>query len=139
MGTLAPSSSERPRTDWSPAMDQYFVDLMLDQVGRGNKTDNTFNKKTWIDMLAKFNEEFGHQHGKRVLRHRYKKLLKYYSDAATLLRKNDFSWDEKRNMIVADDDVWDAYTKVHCHERFIFHSLIFGNFFLLSVTFPSNN
>ncbi|XP_008220650.1 PREDICTED: L10-interacting MYB domain-containing protein [Prunus mume] len=117
MGTLAPSSSERPRTDWSTAMDQYFVDLMLDQVGRGNKTDNTFNKKAWTDMLAKFNEEFGPQHGKRVLRHRYKKLLKYYSDAATLLRKNDFSWDEKRNMIVADDDVWDAYTKAHPHAR----------------------
>lgn len=113
MGCLAPSSKERTRTDWTPAMDQFFIELMLDQVGRGNKSDNTFNKQAWTDMLVSFNGKFGPQHGKRVLRHRYKKLWKYYSDITLLLKQNGFSWDETQQMIAADDDVWDAYVKVH--------------------------
>ncbi|KAK7830407.1 l10-interacting myb domain-containing protein, partial [Quercus suber] len=117
MGGLAPSSNERGRTDWTPAMDQFFIELMLDQVKRGNKTENTFNKQAWNDMLASFNEKFGPQHGKRVLRHRYKKLWKYYSDITILLKQNGFSWDETQQMVAADDDVWDAYLKAHPHAR----------------------
>ncbi|XP_035538979.1 L10-interacting MYB domain-containing protein isoform X2 [Juglans regia] len=117
MGCLGPSSNERTRTDWTPAMDQFFIELMLDQVGRGNKSDNTFNKQAWTDMLVSFNGKFGPQHGKRVLRHRYKKLWKYYSDITLLLKQNGFSWDETQQMIAADDDVWDAYIKAHPHAR----------------------
>lgn len=119
MGCLAPSSNERTRTDWTPAMDQFFIELMLDQVGRGNKSDNTFNKQAWTDMLVSFNGKFGPQHGKRVLRHRYKKLWKYYSDITLLLKQNGFSWDETQQMIAADDDVWDAYVKVHRLNNFV--------------------
>lgn len=96
-------------------MDQYFIELMLDQVGRGNKTSNTFNKQAWTDMLALFNAKFGPQHGKRVLRHRYKKLWKYYSDIMNLLQQNGFCWDEVQQMVVAADDIWDAYVKVPLH------------------------
>ncbi|OWM86815.1 hypothetical protein CDL15_Pgr015851 [Punica granatum] len=112
-----PSTTERLRTDWTPAMDQYFIELLLDQVGRGNKSGDTFNKQAWNDMLASFNAKFGPQHGKRVLRHRYKKLWKYYSDAKALLKQNGFSWDEMQQMVTANDDVWDAYIKANPHAR----------------------
>ncbi|XP_038700570.1 L10-interacting MYB domain-containing protein [Tripterygium wilfordii] len=117
MVSLAASSSERPRTDWTADMDQYFIELMLDQVGRGNKTDSAFNKQAWTDMLALFNAKFGPQHGKRVLRHRYKKLWKYYLDMTKILNQNGFSWDETQHMIIADDDAWDAYIKGHPYAR----------------------
>ena len=110
---LDPSSNGRQRTDWTLEMDQYFIELMLDQVGRGNKVANTFNKEAWTDMLALFNAKFGPQHGKRVLRHRHKKLSKYYTDVTNLLKHGGFSWNETQQMIIADDHVWDAYTKVH--------------------------
>ncbi|TQD75771.1 hypothetical protein C1H46_038668 [Malus baccata] len=136
MGSLAPSSSERPRTEWSLEMDQYFIDIMLEQVSIGNKPDNAFNKQAWTVMLAKFNEEFGPQHSLRVLRHRYKKLLKYYSDATILLRQKDFSWDETRHMIVADDEVWDAYTKVRPHAR-TYKTKALPNLFSMSLLFTT--
>ncbi|XP_048332023.1 L10-interacting MYB domain-containing protein isoform X1 [Ziziphus jujuba] len=136
MGSLASQSNERLRTDWTTAMDQYFIELMLDQVGKGNKTLSTFNKQAWTEMLTLFNAKFGPQHGKRVLRHRYKKLRKYYSDVTFLLKQDGFSWDETQRMIVADDNVWDAYTKAHPHARtyktkalpnYCDLTLIFGN------------
>ncbi|XVF35694.1 hypothetical protein REPUB_Repub18cG0168100 [Reevesia pubescens] len=117
IGGVPSTNNERSRTEWNADMDQYFIELMLDQVGRGNKVDNTFNKHAWTDMLALFNAKFGPQHGKRVLRHRYKKLWKYYSDVTVILKQNGFSWDETRLMVTADNDVWDAYIKTHPHAR----------------------
>lgn len=132
MASLGPSSNERSRTDWTPAMDQFFIELMLDQVGRGNKTENTFNKQAWTDMLVLFNAKFGPQHGKRVLRHRYKKLWKYFSDITFLLKQDGFSWDERLKVIAADDNIWDAYIKVRCY-YYICHSFFFP--FLLKFLF----
>ncbi|KAJ0029852.1 hypothetical protein Pint_12524 [Pistacia integerrima] len=117
MGSLGPISNERSRTEWTAAMDQYFIELLLDQVGRGNKTDNTFSKQAWTDMLDLFNAKFCSQHGKRVLRHRYKKLWKYFSDVTVLLKQDGFSWDETQQMLAANDAVWDAYIKAHPHAR----------------------
>ena len=113
MDSFPSTNNERSRTEWNADMEQYFIELMLDQVGRGNKVVNTFNKQAWTDMLALFNAKFGPQHGKRVLRHnRYKKLWKYYSDVTVILKQNGFSWDETQLMVTADNDVWDAYIKV---------------------------
>lgn len=109
--SLAPSSSSR--TEWTPDMDQYFMELMLKQQERGNQHGNTFTKQAWTDMLALFNAKFSSEYNKRVLRHRYKKLWKYYNDLMTLTNQKGFCWDEKQEMVVADDDVWDAYIKVH--------------------------
>ncbi|MBA0564786.1 hypothetical protein Golob_009696 [Gossypium lobatum] len=117
MGCLPSTNNERPRTEWNAEMDQYFIELMLDQAGKGNKVDNTFNKQAWTDMLALFNAKFGPQHGKRVLRHRYKKLWKYYSDVKVILNQNGFTWDESQLVITADNAVWDAYIKAHPHAR----------------------
>ncbi|MBA0807037.1 hypothetical protein Gohar_022867 [Gossypium harknessii] len=114
---LPSTNNERPRTEWNAEMDQYFIELMLDQAGKGNKVDNTFNKQAWTDMLALFNAKFGPQHGKRVLRHRYKKLWKYYSDVKVILNQNGFTWDESQLVITADNAVWDAYIKAHPHAR----------------------
>ncbi|XP_042491122.1 uncharacterized protein LOC122070941 isoform X2 [Macadamia integrifolia] len=116
-GTQAFATNERSRTDWTPPMDLYFIDLMLDQLKRGNKIDHTFNKQAWTDMVILFNEKFSSQYGKRVLRHRYKKLWKYCNDIAVLLEQNGFCWDEIQHRVTADDDVWDAYIKAHPHAR----------------------
>ncbi|KAJ9682048.1 hypothetical protein PVL29_018098 [Vitis rotundifolia] len=117
MGSVAPASNEHSRRDWTPAMDQYFTELMLDQLGKGNKITNTFNEQAWTVMLTLFNSKFCTQHGKRFLKRRYKKLEKYYSDIKTLLEQNGFSWDDRQQMIAADDDVWDNYIKAHPHAQ----------------------
>lgn len=106
-------SKETSKTEWTPVMDQYFISLMLDQIGRGNKTGNAFSKQAWTDMLALFNARFSGQYAKRVLRHRYNKLSKYYKDMGAILKQYGFSWDETLQMIAADDAVWNSYIKEH--------------------------
>ncbi|RZC06038.1 L10-interacting MYB domain-containing protein [Glycine soja] len=114
MGSIAVPSSERARTDWTASMEQFFIEFLLDQLGRGNQVDNGFNKNAWTDMLAIFNAKFGCQHGRRVLKNRFKKRLKHYCDITNLI-KQGFLWDEQQLMLLADDDVWNAYVKAHLH------------------------
>ncbi|KAG7572100.1 Myb/SANT-like domain [Arabidopsis suecica] len=112
-GSVVLSGKESSKTEWTTEMDQYFIEIMVDQIGRGNKTGNAFSKQAWTDMLVLFNARFSGQYGKRVLRHRYNKLLKYYKDMEVILKEDGFSWDETRLMIAADDAVWDSYIKDH--------------------------
>ena len=53
MGTQTLSSSKRTRTNWTLAMECYFIDLLLDQVHRGNRMGHTLKKQAWTDMLEK--------------------------------------------------------------------------------------
>ncbi|KAJ9537526.1 hypothetical protein OSB04_030259 [Centaurea solstitialis] len=117
LGSPTPSNVERSRTDWTSAMDEYFAGLLLGQREKGNKLDNSYTKVAWSEMLISFNEKYGPQHTKRILRHRYKKLFKYYTDMKVLLKQDGFSWDAKEKKIVAKDDVWDAYIKGHPQAR----------------------
>lgn len=117
LGSPTPSTADRSKTDWTLAMDQYFAELLFEQREKGNKLDNSYTKEAWTEMLNLFNAKFGCHHNKRGLRHRYKKLLKYYTDIMVLLKQDGFSWDEKELMVVANDDVWETYIQVHPQAR----------------------
>lgn len=112
MSDQLPGANDRTRTYWTPTMERYFIDLMLEQMHRGNRVGHTFNKQAWIDMLNLFNAKFGSQYDKDVLKGRYTNLWKQFNDVKNLLDQNGFSWDESRQMVVADDYVWDTHIKV---------------------------
>ena len=112
MGSNAPMSSDRTRTNWTPTMERYFIDLMLDQMHRGNRLGHTFNKQAWTDMLSIFNAKFGCKYDRDTLKSHYTNLWKQYNDVKNLLEQNGFSWDDIRKVVVAPPHVWNAYVKV---------------------------
>ncbi|XP_021619891.1 uncharacterized protein LOC110620451 isoform X3 [Manihot esculenta] len=118
MGSQVPQGGDRTRTNWTPMMEQYFIDLMLDQMHRGNRMGHTFNKQAWADMLTMFNAKFGTKYDRDILKSHYTNLWKQYNDVKNLLEQNGFSWDDTQKMVIADDDVWDAFIKVHPDAQF---------------------
>ncbi|KAB2607976.1 hypothetical protein D8674_011144 [Pyrus ussuriensis x Pyrus communis] len=108
-----PTDADPKKIDWSQIMDQFFVELMLDEVCKGNKVGCTFKKKSWITMITCFNEKFGFHHGRAVLKNRYNVLRKHYSSVNALLDQKGFTWDETQQKVVADDPVWNKYIEAH--------------------------
>ena len=100
-------------------MDRYLIELLQDQVLRGNKIGHGFVSEAWIEMVGLFNVKFGCHHGKDGLRNRYKHLRGQYNDIKVLLDQGGFSCDEMGEMVTAEDYVWDSYTKVNCHLLFL--------------------
>lgn len=107
----------RTRTYWQPPMDRYFIDLMLDEVQKGNQIDGQFHKQAWMEMLVSFNAKFGFKHDIDILKNRYKTLRRQYKVIKNILDLDGFSWDETRQMVTADDCVWQDYIKAHTDAR----------------------
>lgn len=123
-----PSGTDRRRTYWTPPMDRYLIDLLLEHVHKGNKLGQTFISQAWIEMATSFNQNFKSNYDKEVLKNRYKHLRRQYSDIKNLLERTEFSWDEACEMVKAEDHVWDAYIKVDC-----FSHSVFCTFWLLAL------
>lgn len=94
-------------------MDRYLIDLMLEEVRRGNKVGHTFSEQAWACIIASFNKTFGPQYDKYTLENRYLSLMKEHNDIRNILNQRGFLWDEAFQRIIADDNVWEAYIKVH--------------------------
>lgn len=93
-------------------MENYFVDLMLEQMHHGNKIDNAFGEQAWAHMTLSFKEKFGSQYEQHILENHYLSLVKQYIEISNLLNQEGFLWDEASRMIVADNDLWESYAKV---------------------------
>ncbi|KAK3020560.1 hypothetical protein RJ639_046910 [Escallonia herrerae] len=102
----------RTRTYWQPPMDRYFIDVMLDHVQKGDQIDGLFHKQAWMEMTTSFNARFGFKYETDILKNRYKTLRRQYNLIKNLLELDGFMWDETRQMVTADDWVWQDYIKV---------------------------
>ncbi|XP_021672829.2 uncharacterized protein At2g29880 isoform X2 [Hevea brasiliensis] len=111
------TGSNRTRTYWQPPMDRYFIDLMLEHMRKGNQIDGVFRKQAWMDMITSFNAKFGFNYDVDVLKNRYKTLRRQYNVIKNLLELAGFTWDDTRQMVTADDYVWQDYIKTHTDAR----------------------
>lgn len=74
-------NSDQTIIEWTNEMDDYYVDLMLEQVRRGNKTGSTFTDHAWDWMVASFNKTFELTCDRDLLESRFFTLKKEYKDA----------------------------------------------------------
>ncbi|KAA8532000.1 hypothetical protein F0562_006858 [Nyssa sinensis] len=107
------SRSSQSRAKWTTSLTKILVELMVDQVRKGNRQNNSFSKKAWKYMCDEFYKKTGLKWDKEQLKNRYAFLRKQHNIVKLLLDQSDFIWDEATGAIVAKDEVWDNYTKEH--------------------------
>lgn len=112
-------ASNRTRTYWQPPMDRHFIDLMLEQWQKGNQIDGVFRKQAWMDMIVSFNARFGFNYDVDVLKNRLKTLRRQHNVIKNLLELDGFAWDDARQMVTADDYVWQDYIKVSVYLQYL--------------------
>ncbi|XP_010271443.1 PREDICTED: uncharacterized protein At2g29880-like [Nelumbo nucifera] len=107
------ASQVRPKAEWTPSRDAYLVQLFVEQYNSGKTSLNGLKPEVFKDVARDFNEKFALNFEDRQIKNRYNVLKKDYGIVKTLLSTSGFSWDETRQVVVAQDDVWERYTVVH--------------------------
>lgn len=105
--------SPQSRAKWTTPLTQILVDLMVDEVHKGNKKNYSFGKKAWKSITDEFYKKTGLKWDKEQLKNRYAVLRKQYTIAKLLLEQSDFKWDETTGTITATDEAWDRIIKDH--------------------------
>lgn len=103
---------DQSRAKWSTSLEKIFVELMLEQVLQGNRSNNSFSKKAWNYICDEFNRQTGLNFHKQQLKNRHGVLRRLYNSLKLLLDQDGFSWDESRGMVIAEDEVWAKYIEV---------------------------
>ncbi|XP_057965236.1 L10-interacting MYB domain-containing protein-like [Malania oleifera] len=109
----AQQHEQQSRAKWTNDLTKILLDLMVDQVQKGNKQNKSFGKKAWRFMCDEFYEKTGLKWDKEQLKNRYAVLRRQYVTVKSLLDQNDFSWDESTGAIIAKDEAWDQYIREH--------------------------
>lgn len=66
-------------------MDRCLIDLLFDQVLKGNKIGHALMTHAWNEIIVSFKSKFGSHYEKEVLKSRYKYLRQQYNNVNILL------------------------------------------------------
>lgn len=110
-------SSERDELKnitWTEDMDSCLRMILMEQVRLGNKdkSEDKFKPIAYDVAVSTLSERFQFDFTKDHIKNRIKIWERLYENVKALPEQSGCSWDEKWKMIIADDSVWDGYTKV---------------------------
>lgn len=108
----------RPKAEWTPSRDAFLVGIFIEQQNRGRTAYNEFKSEVIRSATRDFNKKFSMNLEENQIKNRYNVMKKDYGVVKTLLSNPDFCWDETRQMVVADDKVWDSYIAVSTYNTF---------------------
>ncbi|XVE82461.1 hypothetical protein DITRI_Ditri16bG0006400 [Diplodiscus trichospermus] len=104
---------QHSRARWTTFLTEILADLLVEQVQRGNRQNNSFNKKAWKSMCDYFYKKTGLKWDKEQLKNRFGVLRRQYVLVKSLLDRNEFSWNESTGNITGNDEAWADFIKVH--------------------------
>lgn len=98
---------------WTIEMDRCLAKILVEQVKKGYKIDNTLKPEAYTAAVAAINEELGQDLTKEHVKNRLKTWKKQFGALNELLAQKGFEWDEEEKMVVATNSVWNDYIKVN--------------------------
>ncbi|XP_009379367.1 L10-interacting MYB domain-containing protein isoform X2 [Pyrus x bretschneideri] len=101
------------RAKWTMQLTKILVNLMVDQVHRGNRQNGHMGKKAWKSVCDEFHKRTGLKWDKEQLKNRCTVLRRMYVTVKSLLDRSDFSWDESTGVIAASNAVWAEHIREH--------------------------
>ena len=100
------------RARWTTFLTKILADLMVEQVYKGNRQNNSIGKKAWKYMCDDFYRKTGLKWDKEQLKNHYAVLRRQYATVKSLLDRSDFTLDETTGALIASEEAWTKYIRV---------------------------
>ena len=84
---------------WRDNIAKIFIDIMVNEVNRGNMDSGTFSTTTWRRMSLKVNSQGEKIFNLKQLKQKFNRLRATLREFFDLLKHTRFGWDAETNMV----------------------------------------
>ncbi|CAL5213456.1 unnamed protein product [Lathyrus oleraceus] len=123
---------------WPDFVTKAFIDIMVDEVTKGNMPNDVFHKRTWTSMTTKLSSMTNRSFKIVQLKAKMHRLRAMYREFYSLLQNIGFGWNTETNTVTASEEVWRNYLKVH-DKASQFQKKGCDHYKLLDMIFNKNN
>ncbi|KAH7099436.1 hypothetical protein BKA62DRAFT_621447 [Auriculariales sp. MPI-PUGE-AT-0066] len=100
---------------WTIAQEATMLAVLKDNLDKQSGTG--FRNVVWTTVAAeirrKHSEDTGALKTDTKCQNKYQKIKKDYKQYYTMASKSGWGWDEEKNVVVVDDDVWEPFAKAN--------------------------
>ncbi|MCH89116.1 F-box family protein, partial [Trifolium medium] len=100
-------------TLWPDLVTKAFIDIMVDEVTKGNMPNGVFHQETWTSMTTRLNSITNCSYTKEQLQEKMHRLRAMFHEFDSLLENTGFGWNEETNTVTASEEAWQNYLKTH--------------------------
>jgi hypothetical protein len=97
---------------WPDLVTKAFIDVMVDEVTKGNMPNGVFHTSTWTSMTTRLNSITNCSYKKEQLKEKMDRLRAMFHEFYSLLQNTGFAWNAETNVVTASEEVWQNYLKV---------------------------
>ncbi|KAI5424576.1 hypothetical protein KIW84_030672 [Lathyrus oleraceus] len=96
---------------WPDFVTKAFIDIMVDEVTKGNMPNGVFHNRTWTSMTTKLSSITNRSFKAGQLKAKMHRLRAMYREFYSLLQNTGFGWNAETNTVTASEEVWRNYIK----------------------------
>ncbi|KAK2383259.1 hypothetical protein QL285_070729 [Trifolium repens] len=135
---MATNVDNSDSTLWPDLVTKAFIDIMVDEVTKGNMPNGVFHIGTWISMTTRLNSITNCSYKKEQLLEKMHGLRAMFHEFYSLLQNTGFKWNAETNNVTASEEVWQNYLKTH-DKASQFQKKGCDHYKLLEIIFNKNN
>lgn len=100
-------------TLWSSATEKILIDILVDEVNKGNMKDGQCPKRTWNKILEELKAKGKRNYSMMQVKQKFNRLRARHRDFSELLKQAGFRWDAEKNIVHATKETWQNYLRVN--------------------------
>ncbi|KAF5343816.1 hypothetical protein D9758_016204 [Tetrapyrgos nigripes] len=112
----APAATVPDRAQWTSEAEAISIEFFIAKKAQGLMSENNFKGKVY-NLAAEHLCAKGHSFSGKQVKARWTRFKAEFKIVAKLRTLSGFGWDNARSMVIATDQVWDAYLVSHPKAR----------------------
>ncbi|GJW85364.1 Myb/SANT-like domain-containing protein [Tanacetum coccineum] len=112
---------KREFVSWTPEMDDTYINAMLKEKYKGNRTGGTFTSQAYANMVEELNKTLKLNIGQKHLKNRIRTIKEHFAECYDVFRGttlSGFAWNPVSELIEAEEEVWKDLIEVRIFRPF---------------------